>query len=205
MEKLLLEAQDPNTTPERLVELSRQYSPAIKKAVAQNPNTPLSTLLLLAEKQPRAVLENPTLPLLLLENPNLLHGLEHRAAVVMLQARPLPDWVARTIATHPDLGIRHDISGDEETPKVALETLALDSDRMVREFVAGNENTPAAALRLLSTDVEVEVRRNVAGNPSTPVVALIWLAKNKDKEVRRNVESNGTTPYHLQVKLSKQL
>jgi hypothetical protein len=204
MEELVAEARDPNTKPERLVELLRQGSLDVREAVARNANTPLKTLLQLAEKQPQAVLKNPVLPLLLLENPNVLHQLEHQAVIAILRVKPLPAWVAQSLASHPDRRVRWDISGDEETPKSVLEHLAQDSDYGVRGYVAGNLNTPKTALAKLSTDTDVEVRKKVAAHNNTPVSVLKKLAMDEDKEVRRNVELNNSTPYYLQVQLEKE-
>ncbi len=49
----------------------------LKKAIASNPNTPTKVLLRLINKHPQEVLNNSILPLLLLENPNLLNGISN--------------------------------------------------------------------------------------------------------------------------------
>ena len=50
-------------------------SPKVKEALAGNPNVPWSTLRGFLESHPRAVVENPVLPLLLMENPGLFVNL----------------------------------------------------------------------------------------------------------------------------------
>ncbi len=64
------EATNPETTPERLRELSR-FRGYIGRLVAQNPNAPTDVLLYVARWCWESVLRNPVLPLLLLENPGL--------------------------------------------------------------------------------------------------------------------------------------
>lgn len=67
----LSEALNENTAPERLGELvEKDASRAIHEAIAQNPNTPTYLLLKLFKNFPLEVINNPVIPLLLLENPN---------------------------------------------------------------------------------------------------------------------------------------
>ena len=78
-ERLLQEANDPSTTPERLAELVKDKTPGIAASVAQNPNTPEAILLGLAAAHPQAFIDNPFTALLLLERPGLLVELSLRA------------------------------------------------------------------------------------------------------------------------------
>ena len=66
------EAQDETTSPERLRKLAISQDSFIRKYVAENPNTPTETLLNLSNEFPQQVLNNPVIPLLLIENPLLL-------------------------------------------------------------------------------------------------------------------------------------
>lgn len=63
-------AASPDTSPEQLRELAAISSKSISFRVAANPNTPIDVLWKLGTKFPKQLLENPVLPLLLLENPN---------------------------------------------------------------------------------------------------------------------------------------
>ncbi|MGL4879581.1 MAG: hypothetical protein ACRC8K_00770, partial [Waterburya sp.] len=59
--------------PEKVLkELSESNNSAIRKAVCANPNTPTETLLNLSFDFPKEVMNNPLIPLLLLENPYVL-------------------------------------------------------------------------------------------------------------------------------------
>lgn len=66
----LEEAADPSTPPIRLHELARHGGAREKRTVAANPNAPTDLLVWLARWHWEAVLRNPVLPLLLMEDPN---------------------------------------------------------------------------------------------------------------------------------------
>lgn len=70
-----LEARDPDTKPERLRELFFQYS--------------------------NDVLENPALPLVLLENPGWLHTLDHDSLGRLLLNPELPEYFVQSLTNHP--------------------------------------------------------------------------------------------------------
>ena len=76
-----LGAHHPNALPKRWSELSERHVPGIIEAIARNPGTPREILLWLVETHPQAVLENPVLPLLLLETPTLFHELGRRGGI----------------------------------------------------------------------------------------------------------------------------
>lgn len=88
------EARDPNTTPTRLAELIKGH--------------------------PEAVLENPALPLILLENPGWLQKLEPVLLLKLLQRPKLPLILVETLAEHPKNPVKvnvqmHVILGEEVT------------------------------------------------------------------------------------------
>ncbi len=100
-------ALDPATPPAQLAALGwNRNNGAIKRAVAANPNTPPGVLLHLASRYWAAFLENPVLPLLLLEDP----GLPLRLPLTMLRAlvrRPkVPALLLQTLARHADREVR---------------------------------------------------------------------------------------------------
>ena len=65
-------AQDETTASEILIELAKNKDDQVRKAVAANPNTPIETLLSICFEFPREVIDNPIIPLLLLESPDCL-------------------------------------------------------------------------------------------------------------------------------------
>lgn len=103
----LLLAQDPATPPGQLQDLGLgTNSRAIKQAVAGNPNTPPALLLALAGRYWQAFLENPVLPLLLLEDPGLPHRLPLRVLRALVRREGVPPLILQTLARHPDREVR---------------------------------------------------------------------------------------------------
>lgn len=70
----LAEAQNPETPPKRLKQIAKEGNKKIRKAVAANPNTPLKVLKDLSFKFPKSFLQNPILPLWILEDANFLEN-----------------------------------------------------------------------------------------------------------------------------------
>ena len=65
-------AQDETTASELLAELAKNKDDQVRQAVAANPNTPIETLLSICFEFPPEVIDNPIIPLLILENPDCL-------------------------------------------------------------------------------------------------------------------------------------
>lgn len=65
-------AQDETTSSEILANLANSEDTQTRKYVASNPNTPIEILLNICFEFPKEVIKNPVIPLLLIENPNLL-------------------------------------------------------------------------------------------------------------------------------------
>jgi hypothetical protein len=72
-------AANPGTPPGTLERLARSSTPAIRTAVAGNPNASLATLLACAARDPQAFLNNPALPFLELDSPDLLKSMRPAA------------------------------------------------------------------------------------------------------------------------------
>jgi len=91
-------AKDFQTAPELLEKLGECSNPEIRKYVAENPNTPTDTLFKLAVDFPKEFLNNPILPLLLLEYPNLVQILPINTLVSLLEVEEVPtsflEWAA---------------------------------------------------------------------------------------------------------------
>ena len=80
----LEEAKLETTSGDRLKELATSDDAAIRKAVANNPNTPTNILWQLGSEFPDQLLVNPVFDLLLLENPNLCGDMPDRTLESLL-------------------------------------------------------------------------------------------------------------------------
>lgn len=65
-------ARDETTSPEILADLAKSEDDRTRQYVAKNPNTPVEILLNICFEFPNEVINNPVIPLLVLENPYLL-------------------------------------------------------------------------------------------------------------------------------------
>ena len=101
----LEEAANPATPPDRLQELARRGSRE-KRAVAGNPNAPTHLLIWLARWHWDAVLKNPVLPLLLMEDPNFPAKLPVIALREILRMEDPPKELITPLLRHGDEEIR---------------------------------------------------------------------------------------------------
>ncbi|RBP45365.1 hypothetical protein DES53_103363 [Roseimicrobium gellanilyticum] len=102
----LEEAADPSTPPMRLHELARNGGAREKRAVAANPNASNELLVWLARWHWEAVLKNPVLPLLLMEDPNFPAKLPVIALREILKLEEPPREFLVPLQRHPNEEIR---------------------------------------------------------------------------------------------------
>jgi hypothetical protein len=104
---VLRQAIDPATAAERLRQLAApENDPAVRAAVARNPNTPTETLIGLIIEFPEAFLANPVLPLLLVEHPDLTLRLPDVAQLALLRCATMPMALLRPLVDLPARGRR---------------------------------------------------------------------------------------------------
>lgn len=176
----LEQAKNPEADKEQLQLLSKDSRKAVRRAVAQNPSAPISTLFSLSVEFPREFWENAVLPLLLLENPDLVGQIPAEASAVLLQRSDLPAFfVERTNTQSRHIALRHELA-----PEV-LRVLARDQDPYLRAKVAEQRNTPPEVIASLARDESTIVRRGVAANPSTASEVLATLTEEPDAETLR--------------------
>lgn len=138
---LLREARDVNTPVERLSQLAKSKSSYICKAVALNPNTAPDLLVQLFKKYPLEVLNNISLELILLENPNFLEELHQNNSNALWEKR-LPLFYIHWASTHKNELVRTNIAYNHDLPQDILEQLARDTKYTVRYAVARRRNLP---------------------------------------------------------------
>ena len=83
-------AANPAASPHLLTELSNSDNLAIRRAVAQNPNTPVPVLCFLATEFPREFLRNPIVPLLNMTEPQFIQKLPFASWSSLLKFADLP-------------------------------------------------------------------------------------------------------------------
>ena len=203
MESILEEeALNPNTSANRLRELSKSFDRVIRQAVAQNPNTPPDILVRLFDKFPLQVLHNPVLNLILLEKPNFLEEIYYTYKLVFHQNK-LPDFFIKWAVFNPNESIRSTVASSPKTSQNYLEHLSKDKQSFVRIQVAANYNSPVHVLEQLAQDRDKLVRESVAQNPHVSPKILEYLAQDGIVEVRREVAANYNTPAHVLEKLAR--
>jgi len=90
---LPLVAANPGTPAEMLTAFSESSDPAVRRAVARNPNTPLSVLGYLAGEFPQEFLRNPIIPFLHMTQPDMLKKLPYFSWASLLRFADLkPTW-----------------------------------------------------------------------------------------------------------------
>ena len=153
-EQKILEAQDPNTSPERLAQLFDIYNFDICKALALNPNTP------------RRVLWEMCC--------DYYHWTTYRSTIIQR-----PDVSEDEIELWKRGG-RKDcpLAEDPNTPPEELSHLAKSGDWRVRSRVARNPNTPVKDLEMLLRDPECSL--DLAHNWSINEKIMMELAGRRD-------------------------
>lgn len=144
-------ARDPEASKETLERLSTSQDVATRRAVAANPGTPKSTLLLLARQFPLQVFNNPAFAWLLLEDPDLFRRFDDSVITRLLKHKDCP-------LTLMEWAVREGRGG-----------LRIQRNQLA---VAMNPNAPARLLRRLlrfggAVGEAASLHRNVVGkNPS---------------------------------------
>ncbi|RYE90974.1 MAG: hypothetical protein EOO75_09395, partial [Myxococcales bacterium] len=170
-ERAQREAADPTTRPGRLRELAA--SPALRRAVAANPSTPLDLLLDLMVQHAEEAAHNAALPLLLLERPSALS--ERPQSLGALLAIEPPGWL---------LGLMQSLWSEEVRPRGPFEGSLFH----VRfgEWLAQRDDTPPELLGRLCASHWLKTRRLAARNPRAPAEVVELLRAVGDEVVGRS-------------------
>ncbi|MGK7944666.1 MAG: hypothetical protein AB4058_09360 [Microcystaceae cyanobacterium] len=145
-------AQNVNASPETLTQLGESNNQAIREAVVENANTPTEVLIELGSDFPEALGENPILDL----------------------------WLFETI--HPllsNIKCQRKIAENEKTPEHLLSILAKTSDQEVRRLIAENPNTSPSTFEALVPYLGEKVRERLVDNPQTSPEILTKLANSQ--------------------------
>lgn len=124
-------AQDEQTPPDVLRELSKTSSPTVLEHIALNPNAPTEVLVRLGQRFPDALMENPVLPLLLIENPRLFADMTDETALRLIH-HPKADETLWILASLGRTKVRLALTGLKHAPLSLLEKLAQDKNPQIR-------------------------------------------------------------------------
>lgn len=138
---------------ELLLQAGEQEPTALSK-LASDSNIPLYLLRTAACLAPKEFLQNPLVPLLLLEDPGYFQKLPLQALRALLTLPEAPAALVTTGALHESANIRALAGVHPNASEDILARLAIDPDEKVREATARNPKTPpelrkAALLRMV--------------------------------------------------------
>ncbi len=140
-----------------LRELAEYPEPAVRAAVATNPDAPSAALFALSHHFPLEVALNPVLPLLALEVPDWLSRLSQGTLreVLRLGRIAAPESLLAQMAASSEAHTRAVAAGDPRTAPEALASLAEDRHWQVRPALLGNASLPLATWRAIVSDPEM--------------------------------------------------
>ncbi len=210
MAQVLLEANDPATAPERLRFLASHRDARVRQVVARNPNTPADALFRLAVRHADAVLDNPVLDLLVLENPNMLAEMPDYARAGLLSHPNAPEsfleWAVKW-----QVGLLNVLS-NPAAPKPLLEQLAQSDDERISGLAKSHVNLAGAfigdavsaattAMAGAQYDRDGEAIKELFAVNAVPGWLLETLADDSETEIRQLVACHPDTPAHVLERL----
>ncbi len=221
-----LVANNPNATPELLRELADNEENFLRKNVAANPNAPMEVLWKLGEEFPQEVLENAVLPLLLLENPNLLEEIPQETMTSFLKCSAVPiSFMEWAIALEWTQKLCLELARNSQTPHAILAVLvrsqniavAVEAELMVN-YAGELQEDWQGELRRLTNRINVfygeklDRWQDIADSYFFQILAAIGLvpefvfeslARHPAIEFRCLVASIAALPLHLLEKLGR--
>jgi hypothetical protein len=174
-QRLLSLAQSPTTPSLLLDKLVCASSAQVRRAVAQNPNTSLLALLSLGREFPQEVLQNPALPLWILEDPSCLQRCPEEGLLAMLCSDLFPASYLSLVMNHPSLKVRVQVA---LAPGLSLSSRHLMAqDYSVALALATHPCTPPEVLCTLTESAYRPIRKAASVNRSTPKEQLARLRR----------------------------
>ncbi|MGB8699905.1 MAG: WGR domain-containing protein [Thermosynechococcaceae cyanobacterium] len=173
-------AKQPETDPQILAQLARDFHENVRKAIATNPNTPPE------------ILEQLVADRVLEVRVALAKNASTPPAALLKLADDVYEKVKKIVLKHPNVPgdavfkLQHliDYEQDYALAKIAsqpttsistIEQLAQREEYHIRRGVAENLNTPVELLTRLAFDSIAYVRKGVAANPNTPGDVLVEM------------------------------
>ncbi|AFY55296.1 Leucine rich repeat protein [Rivularia sp. PCC 7116] len=116
-------ANNANTAPDFLRNLSSESDRIIRANITGNPNTPTDILFELGADFPQQLLENPVFSLLLLENPNFVADIPVATLLSLLKIDEVSPQFLQLASNHDDVEVLLTIAMNSKTPLYALQAL----------------------------------------------------------------------------------
>jgi hypothetical protein len=100
---LLRDVENPQTLGERLraITLREDCTRSIREKIAKHPNCPPDLLQQYFPSFPMQAMQNPALPLLLIENPEFFLALPPKTVIPILEEAETPAWFVEALRRHP--------------------------------------------------------------------------------------------------------
>jgi ribosomal protein L7/L12 len=153
-----LAAQNPALSVGLYQTLAKSADEETRKHLAKNPAAPLNDWLRLAAELPEEALQNPTLPLWLMEDLPLVSGCSLPFSLVQHALRSpeaSPSLCRLFLSNH---SFCREAADDPLLLPVWLELLSASEDAIIRRCIARNKSTPEDVLRRLHSDPDQRVR-----------------------------------------------
>jgi hypothetical protein len=207
---LLLEARDASTPPARLTVLSVHRDSAIRRAVAENPNTPSQVLERLSVMFPEAFFANPILDLLSLENPNFIADLPAWARSRMLACENAPEGFLRWAEQWSSDEALLAVCANRGAPQAMLERLCDHHDANVARAAQLHLNSGRQVEAMTFTQIlqDETLERDTETLKALLVVNLATLevlevlALDNDADVRKGVAQHAGVPSSILERLA---
>ena len=189
------EAADPSTSPEKLHAWHDHINPVIRTNVANNPNTPLPTLIKMAGKGEK-IDNNPALPLFSLEDPNYLNDIDQEHLEKIINNRQNPGISKQLYYSHPSQWLKQSVLRHTADPELLTHAAQFDD---MHHIVGMNHNTPPEVLDHLDKEYgynnNTGITSYLATNPNTPHHILHRLLDDPNYNRLDNIARNpGLTP-----------
>lgn len=155
------------------------------EGMAKDPNLPLGLLYLLAGRYPGAFLENPLLPLLVLEDPGFFSKTPGWFFLSLLSLSSLPEGLWRAGLQHQDLSAQSHTAQAEALPRSLMEEVLCSGSVAARMGLSNNPAAPEELLRALARDPDAQVRKALVSRRALPAEVLASLENDESEEVRR--------------------
>ena len=200
-------ASDPATPDETLRQLSARWEAfKVGAELALNPNTPWETLRTLLREFPQQVMNNPALPLLLLENARLFDDVDNVALERLLRYENCPSAALAAAIARSAPQLRQAARDHVRSAGEAVADWAAEAEPRLASWKLLNgglpstlpgEAIPAWIFELFAHCPSIFAREQVAYYPELPAAVLEHLGHDKALEVRAAVARHPHTPYAL--------